>query len=831
MNNSYALALAVFLALPAAAAETGAAPELTDVGVPSAQSARELAAKEAAERPLIAVMEKDGHFLISLQSTQLDKPYLLSATVSRGLGTGIHSGDQEGNFLIAFRRTGDILQLFRLNTGFRADPGTPIAEAVKSAFPDVPIAAVKIATENPAAGFLVVPAEGLFLPDLTDVQATVARSFDIPSGALKPAGGVTRIDKASGYHSNLEVDATFVFAPQVPVQSAALPDTRLIPVGVHYSITAMPEKDCFDERAADPRVGYFTTNFRDYSATGLKDRFDPMRRLAEHWRLEKAVPDAPVSDVKKPIVWWLDEGMPKEYRGAVKAGILAWNEAFEAVGLRNAIVVKEVDKDMTPKERANFNPADASYNMVRWFIDPSAGSSYGPPRANPLTGEIYSATVSLSDNFARLWEMMRKPELASTIDEDVRPDPAQLAALQAHGITEAQKEQVVQEYLTNVMVHEIGHTLGLRHNFEGSKLLPLNQMGKDGLMSSSIMDYVPISLPVPGMPQIYFQTKPGPYDKWAIEYAYKPVSPDPATKTKALQDIARRANTDPTLAYATDEDVKGINPDAQRFDFSNEPVKYAETLVQRANNLWGRSATALTPEQVPPPYAALNEGLGLYRSSVNNILPVIGGVRSDRRPTDEGGPRLKPVPAAEQREALNFLTRNVFAAGAFAVPPELALRSAPDPLETSAGRGLPDVPRAALGIQTEALGHIYDPATLRRLELDAQIEPKTALKLSEVFTTVHRSVWGELAGKGRVDVSPMRRQLQRAYVDELSTLAQDESAPGDAVGLARADLAAIARDAKRAQTRTTDPLVKAHLAEIVRLAGKLDEGEPGVAKR
>lgn len=830
MNHSRLLALALLLSVPASA-QVAAAPELSDAGKPSAGSARDIAAKEAAARPLIAVMENAGHYMISLQKTQLDKPYLLSATVSRGLGEGIHSGDQEGNFLIAFRRAGDMIELFRLNTGFRADPGTPAAAGVKAAFPDVPIAAVKIATENPAAGIIVVPAEGLFLPDLTDVQATVARSFDIPSGALKPVAGVTRVEKAVGYHSNLEVDAAFVYQPQVPVQSKILPDTRLIPVGVHYSITALPDDKGFDERPADPRVGYFTKDFRDYSASGLKGKFDPVRKLAEHWRLEKSVPDAPVSDVKKPIVWWLDDAMPTEYRGAVKAGILAWNEAFEAVGLRNAIVVKEVDKDMSPEERARFNPADASYNMVRWFIDPAAGYSYGPPRANPLTGEIYSATVSLSDNFARLWEMMRKPELASAIDEDVRPDPAQLAALQAAGITEAQKEQVVQEYLTNVMVHEIGHTLGLRHNFKGSQMLNMNEMGKDGLMSSSIMDYVPINLPVPGMPKIYFQTKPGPYDNWAIEYGYRPLPTDPALKAKALQVIARRGDSEPALAYATDEDVQGINPDAQRFDFSREPIKYADSLIQRADNLWSRSAAASAPELVPPPLAALNGGLDLYSNSVGVVLPIIGGVRSDRRPTDEGGTRLKPVPAAEQREALSFLTRRVFAPGAFAVPPELALRAAPDPLETSAGRGLPDVPRAALSVQRAALDHLYDPATLRRLTVAAQIEPKTALKISDVFAAVRRSVWSELDGKGPVDVNLLRRQLQRAHVEELSALAQDDSAPGDAVALARADLAAIARSAKRAQARASDPLVKAHLAEIVRLTGELGTGAPGVAKR
>lgn len=773
MERYLLLALVLTLGAPASSQPDAAAPELSDAGKPTADSARAIAAKEAAARPLFAVMEQDGHYLISIQATQLDKPYLLSATVSRGLGASVHSGDHEGNFLIAFRRVGSGVALYRLNTGFRADPGSPEEAGVKASYPDVPIAAVKIATENPAAGYMVVPADGLFLPDLTDVQATVARSFDIPGEALKPVGGVTRVEKAAGYHSNLEVDAQFVFHPAVPVQSPTLPDSRMIPVGVHYSITALPDSKGFDERAADPRVGYFTTDFRDYSAESLKSRMDPIRRLAEHWRLEKAVPDAPVSDVKKPIVWWLDEAIPTQYRPAVKAGILAWNSAFEAVGLRNAIVVKEVDKDMTKEERADFNPADASYNMVRWFLDPGANSSYGPPRANPLTGEIYSATVSLNDNMSRLWEIMRKPELASSIDADVRPDPARLAALQARGITEAQKEQVVQEYLTNVMVHEIGHTLGLRHNFKGSELLRMDEQGKDGLMSSSIMDYVPISLPVPGMPKIYFQTKPGPYDDWAIEYAYKPLPADPIQKAAALKAIARRADTDATLAYGPDEDAKGIDPDVQRFDFSNEPVKYAESQIERANNLWKRSAAAAVPEQVPPPMAALNGGLGLYAGSVRSLLPIIGGVRSDRRPADEGGALLRPVPGAEQRAALDFLSRRIFAADAFAVPPELALRAAPDPMEASSGRGLPDVPRAALSIQKEALEHLYAPSTLKRLTLAAQLE-SGALTLPEMFSSVRGSVWSELSGKGKVGVTLLRRQLQRAHVASLVALASDD---------------------------------------------------------
>ena len=827
MTSYRALSLAVILAAPAGAKK---APEPTATGAPSTESARELAAAQTAARPLFQIQERDGHYEMSIQTGQLDKPYLLSGTVSRGLGAAVHSGDHEGEFLISFRRAGKLIELYHLNTNFRAAPGTPEAAGVKASYPDSLIAAVAITTENVKAGFMVVPVEGLFLADPTDVAATVSRAFKIPIAALKLAAGVTRIEKAAAYHSNIEVDAAFVYQPQAPVRSETLPDTRLLPIGVHYSITSLPDDAGFDVRPADSRVGFFTSKYHDYSAPKLKDVYNPIDQVIEHWRLERSDPNAAISDVKKPIVWWLDEAMPEQYRGAVKAGILAWNAAFEAVGLRNAIAVKEVDKDMSAEERARFSPADASYNMVRWFLDPAATSSYGPARANPLTGEIYSATVMLNDNMSRLWDLLRKPELASAIDEDVRPDPAQLAALSAQGLTDADRSRVVMEYLTNVMVHEIGHTLGLRHNFKGSQLLGMDEMGKDGLMSSSIMDYVPINLPVPGMPKIYFQTKPGPYDNWAIEYAYKSLPSDPAQKAKALQEIARRANTDPTLAYATDEDVRGIDPDVQRFDFGKDPLRYADSLVKRADALWGRAATADTPERIPPASSALDGGLTFYNNAATVVLPLIGGVRSDRRPTDEGGTRLRPVPAAEQRAALDFLDRRVFAASAFAVPSELELRAASDPIDAPAGGGLPDVASAVLGIQRQTLGRLYAPATLKRLSTAAQFDPK-AFTMSELFTTVRRSLWSELDGKGRVDVTMLRRQLQLAHVEKLTILTADSSAPADASALARVDLVAIAHAVRAARERPADPAVKAHLSAIWNLVELYSFDEPFVIKK
>ena len=255
--------------------------------------------------------------------------------------------------------------------------------------------------------------------------------------------------------------------------------------------------------------------------------------------------------------------------------------------------------------------------------------------------------------------------------ECIRQVRVGLAALEARGpVSEAEKKRYYDESLTALMSHEIGHTLGLRHNFKGSELQPNTELGQDGLVSSSVMDYLPANIAPKGKPQgVFHQTQVGPYDRWAIEYGYKPVSAAPAVRQDELAVIAARSALDPRLAYGTDEDTQGNDPDTQRFDLGRDNLAYAKERVGLARGLWKQLETrAVGPAEG---YASLREsyihGLGAFSNAVRSALPSIGGIRVSRDPPGSGHAPYHAVPASEPRAVLKLLAESVFSAEPFAV--------------------------------------------------------------------------------------------------------------------------------------------------------------------
>lgn len=770
---------------------------------------------KADAKNLFMVVEAGPKKVIVLKQNQLERDYLMSVTLEQGTGEqGLFSSIADDEFVFSFHWAADKLQMLRKDLAHRADPGTPEAKAIERSFPPSVIATLALASTDTSKGLFVFVADSLFLQDLTDMLSKLRRAY--PSPDLHPSPQESTVESVQSFPTNLEARVQLLFARSVTGPSN-LPDSRRIAIRLHYSVSELPGAG-FEPLAADPRVGFFESSYKDYTNRGMSDRVSPAVRLANRWRLEKKEPDAPLSEPKRPITYWIEDTVPEQYRPAIKAGILAWNEAFEGAGFLNAIVVKEVDKDMSPEERARFDPGNAAYNMVRWFMGNNAGFAIGPSRVNPITGEIYNASVSVSDSMARflagqaqLIPPGKKPAGAGDelyMDDSVAQARAGLAALEAQGLSAEEVQRYKSEYLTHVMAHEIGHTLGLRHNFKGSTACSVC-LGQGGQITSSVMDYMPANVPTDGKGP-YYQTQVGTYDKWAIEYGYKPQPSDPSARSEALKAHLARSAQDPNLAYATDEDATGTDPAVQRFDLGKDTLAFARERAELARGLWSRLEQDKTSsgEDLRRRFST---GFSAMYQGVDAVLPIVGGIRTSREPSGEV---YAPVSAAEQRAALKFLEDAVLGANPVSVSPELVRRMGTD---RPAYQPTQPVPVGAYGsmIQESVLDGLLDKNTLWRLEQRRELvsDPKDAFGARDVMDTMRRGVWKDVAAKKPVAAG--RRSMQRHHVTLLVNLAKDEGAPGDARALARGGLSSIAGDIDKAlKSKKLDEDTRLHLRDV-----------------
>ncbi len=772
------------------------------------------------EEELFAITSSSGRKpLLWLRPNQLEKAYLFSATMEKGLGErGFYSAGMMDTFVFYFHWNGQRVQMIRKGTAFRAEPGSPESRAIDNSFPDSILASLPVVSSDAARGAFAIPVEPLFMQDLLGLGAYL-KEGPLPAGVSPEHSSVRRI---RSFEKNTEVQVQLVFASAQPAGSAVLEDARLLPVTLHYSITELPQNPSYEPRAADARVGYFVTSYKDYSSKKLREKVNPVVHLINRWHLEKKDPSKKISDVKNPVVFWMEGTIPKQYRPAIRKGILAWNAAFRALGFRNAIVVKEVDKDMPAQERASFDPANAAYNVVRWFMGTDAGFAQGPSRANPFTGEIFNATVRIADVIGRFMGEERlaavyprsksKPRSEDEyLSRAVEQAAASLAALKAQGRLNAkEKKRFMDQFVAHVMAHEIGHNLGLRHNFKAS--LVFDPKDPDG-RSGSVMDYLPANIAAKGEKQgAYYQTKLGPYDYWAIEYGYKPAS------RRQLERIARRSEKDSRLAYGTDEDTDlDLDPDSQRWGLGSDHVDFAAQRIALVKDLWKNLEQRAElgkdkPEELRHSFLV---GFSSYYNAVEQLLPLIGGVRNSRGRLTPEKKSFEPVPASEQYRALELIDEQVFSARPFQLSPVLLRSMGIDRtgFEWKPNRPLP-LGEMALDLRRMVLAELYDPERLVRLSENASLsaKPSESLSIAELFSKVRGSIWKELSGSRAID--PSRRELQREHLAVLiETLEAPE--PGDAGAAARADLLKLSsKIARRLAAGGLDAASRSHLKDV-----------------
>jgi hypothetical protein len=822
---------------------------------------------------LFNLYTKDDKAFIEVAPDQLDKYFMLTLSRTGGVGQTFKllGNQMVWNSPFKIRKIGKNYQFLFSNVAYRAEDDKNMKVAVSRSFSDSLFASAPAASlPDEKSKNVLIDAKKIFVRDADGIMAFTALALKSP---YKLDPGNSFLSRLKAFPNNVEIEASLHFRNPIPKANiATLVDPRSMFVRYNYSVSSIPEDDDFRPRLADDRIGHFISSAGDYS----DDRQQaPWTRYVNRWKLEKADPLLPISEPKEPITYYLDHSVPEKYHAALTEGITVWNNAFRKLGFENAVVVKPAPAD------PDWDSSDVRYATIRWFVSPTASFAIGPSRANPFTGQIYDADIGFAESMMRGarnryriqvsplamfstaaeeanysaihgWEqqlqelqdsnnILGSSTFMCNIGEQIIQQGAfGMEVLRARGVKPGSpaEDKYVRDFLVAVTAHEVGHTLGLRHNYRASTIHENKDLHNEARttemgLTGSVMDYTTVNIAPEGTIQgQYWQTTLGPYDYWAIEYAYKLIEAETTRgELPELMKIASRA-ADPMLAYSTDEDAMGfmmapigMDPRSHQWDLGRDPIGYYTDRMKIAKELWASLPNDVTTdgEGYQVVRRAFSRGLFEYFPAAMSMTKYVGGVMHSRSHVGDPGSTSPyvPVAPAEQRRALSFLNKHFFAADAFSFDPNLVNMLAAERFGTLSGFIL--LPRldypvhdTVLAMQNLALARLYHPALHNRvIDMDTKVNGEGHVGLDEIFGSVRDGIWGEVDGAGK-NVNSYRRALQRRHLEYLVRIATREVAlaPAEAMTLARYDLSML-KDKIGAAVKNTslDTNTKAHLSE------------------
>ncbi|MES2455116.1 MAG: zinc-dependent metalloprotease [Bacteroidota bacterium] len=706
--------------------------------------------------------------------------------------------------LFQIQKSDDKIEFLQKNTNFYYDKNNAVSKAANVDVSDAVFFSDKFSVED-KTGYLV-SVDGLFMGDKLDpVKPTPAPGM--PPGAMFNLGSLnpskTKYDKIRSFPKNTDVVVDLAYDNPMPMNGGGkdITDARYVRVKMQHSFLEVPNND-FRARRDDPRVGYFGAEVDDLTSVSPT----PYKDFISRWYLKKKDPSAKLSEPVEPITFWIENTTPVEYRAIIKEAGEKWNEAFEKAGFKNAVVMKQMPDD------AKWDPADISYNVIRWVSSayPSYGA-IGPSFFNPLTGQILGADITvewksgagtpvLDDLYnggnaavSLPWENpvaaaapqhqhgfdkkhMATCMMAQELSLQYQAGLTAIEALDAdapESVRAASVREMHKQFLYYLILHEMGHTLGLNHNMKASQMLSPKEMNDTKLthkigLQGSVMDYPAINVSSDRSKQgDYYTTKTGPYDWWAIEYGYTPFSE--AEEAKGLDKILSRS-TDPQLAFGNDADDMrspggGIDPRVNVNDQTNDMVTYGEDRFKLINTMMPKLKDRFSkPNQSYQELRSRYQQLNGQRASMASALSrFIGGVYVDRSFVGQKTTTapFTPVPVDYQKKSLALLSKYIFAPDAFDADKSLF------PYLQLQRRGFgffgnnEDIKplNSFMSLQLSTLAQILHPNTMARIS-NSSLYGNT-YSVASVMNDLTGDIFDADLGK---DVNPFRQNLQTEFV-------------------------------------------------------------------
>ncbi len=780
-----------------------------------------------AHRGLFTIWQKEGGTYLELAPNQLDTDFLETIAPGNGIGREpVWWGDTDylPTQIVRFERRGDSVVMLWRNWYAHAGSNASALLANEASFPDSVVGIGKIVAESSSTGNVIFDLSSL-LADNIDLRNVINGA--IPSDKqyrLDPT--LSYFDSVKAFPENDVITVAQTWGTDASHVIDTAPDARRILMRIVYNFVQMPHDD-YRPRLMDDRIGLYDDIYIDFSNDNRERRQLP---YIVRWNFDPADPSRP-SKARHPMVIYLSNTVPPAYRGAIRDACLEWNKAFERIAILDAIVVRDQPND------PNWDPDDVRYSVMRWLDEtqPTFGAD-SQTLFNPLTGEeirtgvLVSAAVGMYPRLA--WRYLVDPvRYGRTTD----PMPAAF----------------LHDAVFSTLVHEMGHNLGMQHNFIGHEAYTAAQVQSTEFtrahgIASSVMEYAPLNLwPQPDKQGEFFQTTIGPYDYYAIRFGYASI-PGAQTPEQEVPTLRRWASawSNPWTRYASDEDVDyatghAADPRVEQGMLTDDPLSWCNVQMKMyrdqmasLNKYWPTTGSAYQQER-----DIFEIMLRHYDSCAIAAAHYLGGQYLSW--AHAGDPNAQtpivPVSLKTERRAMGVLDAALFNPNALIVPATVLNRlrytewsgysytswpgygNLPTWAYDPPGRhDFPFVERIN-DAQLKAVDYLFKPLVLQRIDENPAESSRPTMTMAELFDWLHAGIFGDLRD---ATIPLVSRNLQSEYVERLAILATapPKGTPPDAQALAHDELLRIARDAASAMRGIHDAVTRAHLTALVHAA-------------